>query len=935
MNDHLQPNELVDRSAVINYFRDCFKSDTRAFVLNNFFSSKVAFGHVIEGTEELLCGHLNRLPLDPTYADEVIAKIALQKKEKALYLFSFFVSGADTGIMDKKHKICAPLFIHPARIVESDGLYFLDVDFSKTFLNINFVSKLTDQPTEDFYKALNDAFEYGELNFAGIGRLKRALEEFVPDFNGEELLHYPELTSEKSLRKSIHLRTLKSQKGYRAYPAVAIGALDKTDSTRGVLNELNELAEHPDQHSVLLRALLQDQWPETEPLKMPYVPESLSPAQQDVVKAVNHHVLTQVTGPPGTGKSHTIAALAVNFVSQGRSVLVAGKTEEAVTVVRKKIAEDFDLGDVLIHKLVGAYKIQLKNQLEKSLYRIKNEKNLQVAYKNQGLATQLMDELTRQIASYEKDLSKTLEKDMEWGQYLGENRGNSGLFTKIKKQYIGLRQSYKSSIWLVTGRLFELLDQLHEAYLKYVKVSLLYHQCQSLENNRKHYTKFNQYLQDSYRRRKINYIDEIDFNEVFKSLPLWFSKANLIANMLPMQKEMFDLAIIDEATQCDIATILPILQRAKRAVIVGDPKQLRHISFLSGAYQNELMRKYQLPESEFSVSYDYRRLSILDMVNHRLPEHSQVVFLNEHYRSNPDIIHFSNQEFYGNSLTVMTDHPERRGVVSTHFVQTNGVRDEKGVNDIEARNLIGKMKLLIFQLEQEAHPVVKTIGILSPFRAQVDYLNKLIVATFDTKIIYKYDLLCGTAYSFQGEERDVMFISFCVDAATNASAYHHLNKDDVFNVSITRARNRQYVFLSVLEKDLKPGLLRDLIGQKWQYEHVAPTDRVDRDHFLEEVIAELTAADYEVEVDCPVAGCRLDILVTGQGLCFGVNVIGFPGSFVQAHDLEELKRLHRSGIRVFPLPYGYWYFDKAACLKELIRFAESIRLKEIVEDIED
>ncbi|MEL7148561.1 MAG: AAA domain-containing protein, partial [Bacteroidota bacterium] len=335
MDNHSKKSKLVDRSAVISYFRDCFKSDTRAFVLNNFFSTKVAFAKVIEGTDEILSGHLNRLPLEESYASEVLGKMALQRKEKALYLFSFFITGADTGILDKQHKVCAPLFIHPAKIITASGLHYLEVDFSKSFLNVNFVSKLVDQSSERFYQEINDSFEAGELDFAGIGRLKRALEQHIEGFDGDELLHYPQLTSESGLRKSIHLRTLKSQNGYKAYPAVAIGAINKTESTRGVLNELNELADDVNDHSVLLRALLQNEWPKLPPVENGYIPESLSPAQQNVLKAVGNHVLTQVTGPPGTGKSHTIAALAVNFIAQGKSVLVAGKTNEAVDVVRK------------------------------------------------------------------------------------------------------------------------------------------------------------------------------------------------------------------------------------------------------------------------------------------------------------------------------------------------------------------------------------------------------------------------------------------------------------------------------------------------------------------------------------------------------------------------------------------------------------------------
>ena len=66
------------------------------------------------------------------------------------------------------------------------------------------------------------------------------------------------------------------------------------------------------------------------------------------------------------------------------------------------------------------------------------------------------------------------------------------------------------------------------------------------------------------------------------------------ASILPLQRDMFDLVIIDESTQCDIASSFPVLQRGKRAVVVGDPKQLRHLSFLPRERQEAIADRYSL-----------------------------------------------------------------------------------------------------------------------------------------------------------------------------------------------------------------------------------------------------------------------------------------------------------------------------------------------------
>ena len=126
---------------------------------------------------------------------------------------------------------------------------------------------------------------------------------------------------------------------------------------------------------------------------------------------------------------------------------------------------------------------------------------------------------------------------------------------------------------------------------------------------------------------------------------------------MPLIPEMFDLAIIDEATQCDIASCLPILQRAKRVAIVGDPKQLRHVSFLARSKQAILATKEGL-SAEVADQLNYRSKSILDLAEETITEQQRVQFLDEHYRSRPDIIQFSNRHFYNSSLRIMTQNPE-------------------------------------------------------------------------------------------------------------------------------------------------------------------------------------------------------------------------------------------------------------------------------------
>ena len=71
------------------------------------------------------------------------------------------------------------------------------------------------------------------------------------------------------------------------------------------------------------------------------------------------------------------------------------------------------------------------------------------------------------------------------------------------------------------------------------------------------------------------------FAAILELLPCWCVNSLKIADAIPLKQDMFDVAIIDEASQCDIASSLPVLYRAKKAVVIGDNKQLKHISFLA------------------------------------------------------------------------------------------------------------------------------------------------------------------------------------------------------------------------------------------------------------------------------------------------------------------------------------------------------------------
>ncbi|MEM1134416.1 MAG: DEAD/DEAH box helicase, partial [Bacteroidota bacterium] len=377
--------------------------------------------------------------------------------------------------------------------------------------------------------------------------------------------------------------------------------------------------------------------------------------------------------------------------------------------------------------------------------------------------------------------------------------------------------------------------------------------------------------------------------------------------------------IIDEATQCDIASCLPLIQRAKRVVFAGDPNQLRHVSFLSNCLQAVFQKNHQLHDMERNM-LNYRDNSVLDLVMHALKSSDQVAMLDEHYRSIVPIIAFSNRQFYDDGLRIMTSRPDSKEQ-GLYLKQCKGTRKKEGYNVEEASHILSNIRSLIDSEVALDAVHSKSIGIISPFRDQTEYIGKCLFENFSVEEITKHKLRVGTAYGFQGEERDIMHLSFAVDANTHHSAYQHINKADVFNVSITRARYEQHIYVSVTKDDLQgASLLRTYLESINSNVTLETDDSSMHDQFLEEVAEQLATWEMSFWRSYQIAGLYIDLLIKRGSHYIGIDLVGYPGEMTDFFGLERYRILQRAGVRVFPLPYSDWYFEKEETGKALKGF---------------
>ena len=257
---------------------------------------------------------------------------------------------------------------------------------------------------------------------------------------------------------------------------------------------------------------------------------------------------------------------------------------------------------------------------------------------------------------------------------------------------------------------------------------------------------------------------------------------------LPFSAGCYDLVIIDEASQCDIASIMPLLYRAKRAVIIGDPYQLKHITTMSRQQDRELVEKHDV-----DALWSYCVHSLFDLAN-AVRHQNDLVHLRDHHRSHADIIEFSNKEFYNGLLRIATDYAKlkfpygsNKSVVWEDIVGET-IRPQAGsaYNQAEIDGVIKQLQNLV------NNHYMGTIGVVTPFKRQADLITYHLKEKHQNlygELIKNHDFIAATAHKFQGDERDVIIFSPVVSNGSPQGTLNFLcSTPNLFNVAITRAR---------------------------------------------------------------------------------------------------------------------------------------------------
>lgn len=383
----------------------------------------------------------------------------------------------------------------------------------------------------------------------------------------------------------------------------------------------------------------------------------------------------------------------------------------------------------------------------------------------------------------------------------------------------------------------------------------------------------------------------------YKAVPCWVLPQWRVSEAIPAELGLFDLVVIDEASQSDIWA-LPALLRGKQVLVVGDHKQVSPSAVGTAEEKiKELVSRF-LVNQPFGSQMTPDR-SIYDLARVVFADNS--VMLKEHFRCVPAIIEYSNREFYQNEIRPLrVPRANERLDPPLVDVFVKGGNRKADVNKAEAEAIAQEVEAILAdpQMDGRSIGVVTLVG-----TAQAKYLSDLIDERISKVDVVQRKIAVGPPPVFQGRERDIMLVSMVLGPDDRAIA----NRADMhqrFNVAMSRARDRMYLFRSVAdsqfsEESLNGRLLRHFKQPFHQdVEKVKTLRELCESGFEREMYDELTRRGYRVQPQVPCGGFRIDFVVEGEnGKRLAVECDGdkYHGPGHWQHDMARQRVLERAG----------------------------------------
>jgi very-short-patch-repair endonuclease len=407
------------------------------------------------------------------------------------------------------------------------------------------------------------------------------------------------------------------------------------------------------------------------------------------------------------------------------------------------------------------------------------------------------------------------------------------------------------------------------------------------------------------------------------AVPAWIMPFHRVAETISPVPEQFDVVIVDEASQSGPETLL-LTYIAKQIIIVGDDKQIApEYVGVNEESVNQLIARH-LADFDLGNTFGLR----FSLFEHGEIRYGNRIVLREHFRCMPEIIRFSNDLSYRDTpLIPLRQYPAKRldPILVTH-VET-GYREggpSQAMNRPEATAIVEAIVALA-----DPRYEGKTFGVISlQGDMQAQLIERELVKRLPPKDIELRRLVCGDAYAFQGDERDVMFLSMVAAPNTRIGPLTKETDQRRFNVAASRARDQMWLFHTARTQDLNPDDMRARLLRYMQ--NPASTANQEPDfskcdsQFEIDVARELYAREYrfflQYEPFGP-SGRRIDIVAEGAKARLAIECDGdhWHGPDRWDHDMARQRQLERCGWTFWRIRGSEFYADRVAAVDALIR----------------
>lgn len=404
-----------------------------------------------------------------------------------------------------------------------------------------------------------------------------------------------------------------------------------------------------------------------------------------------------------------------------------------------------------------------------------------------------------------------------------------------------------------------------------------------------------------------------------QAIRCWIMPHWRVSESLPSELALFDLVIVDEASQSDLWA-LPSILRAKKLLVVGDNKQVSPSAVGMKEADVRMLHARFLRALPFGDVLSPEK-SVYDLASVLFA--SDLTRLREHFRCVEPIIEFSNRLCYNGEIKCLrVPTAEERitpPLVDVHVV--DGEREGRGkVNRIEAQAIIDEIKVIT----SDPSFAKRTIGVVSLLGGdQARYIFDQLIAQIGEEKIIAHKIRCGDAMTFQGREADIVMISMVSDG-DNVRALSGEMYEQRFNVAVSRARDRLYLFRSFRREDIRETDLRAKLVAHFQNPLRRDTERKGRERcesdFERSVYDRLNQAGYRVIPQVPAGGYRIDIVVEGNGgkrLAVECDGDQYHGSDMWMADLQRQRTLERAGWTFWRCWGSSFYRDPDSCMADL------------------